>query len=76
MIGPKKLEGLAPRRKLAGLTQAQLAEELGIERSTVAMWETGVSWPSARLLPQIADMLLCGIEELYTEPDSGKETPT
>lgn len=65
---PKKLEGLAPRRKLAGLTQAQLAEVLGVERATVTMWETGVNWPSARVLPLIADLLLCSIDDLYHAP--------
>ncbi len=69
MVMPKKLEGLAPRRRLAGLTQAQLAEELGIERPTLACWETGVNWPSARMLPQIADLLLCSIDELYVDPE-------
>ena len=68
MTTPKKLEGLAPRRKAAGLTQQELADQLGIERATISMWETGASWPSARLLPLIADLLLCGIDELFVAP--------
>ncbi|MBQ6398422.1 MAG: helix-turn-helix transcriptional regulator [Oscillospiraceae bacterium] len=66
---PKKLAGLAPRRKLVGLTQAQLAEALGVERATVTMWELGNNWPSARVLPLIADLLVCSIDELYYEPE-------
>lgn len=65
-----KLEGLQPRRKHAGLTQAELAEALGIERATVGMWETGTSWPSARVLPDLADLLCCSIDELYETPDT------
>ena len=65
---PKKMEGLSPRRKAAGLTQAQVAEALGVERATVGMWETGTSWPSARVLPALADLLCCSIDELYTVP--------
>lgn len=66
---PKKLEGLVPRRKAAGMTQAQLAEAVGVERSALAMWEIGASWPSARLLPALADTLLCSIDELYFAPE-------
>ena len=65
---PKKLEGLAPRRKAAGMTQAQLAEAIGVERPALAMWEIGANWPSARILPALADVLLCTIDELYEAP--------
>lgn len=64
-----KLEGLQPRRKRAGLTQADVAEALGIERATVGMWETGTSWPSARVLPDLAGLLCCSIDELYEAPE-------
>lgn len=67
---PKKLEGLAPRRKAAGMTQAQLAEQIGVERAALAMWEIGANWPSARILPALADVLLCSIDELYWAPET------
>lgn len=69
-----KLEGLQPRRKAAGLTQAEVAEALGIERATVGMWETGTSWPSARVLPDLAGLLCCSIDELYEVPESEEGT--
>ena len=73
---PKKMAGLAPRRKAVGLTQAQLAEALGVERATVTMWELGNSWPSARVLPLIADLLVCSIDELYYAPEAvGADAP-
>ena len=67
---PKKLEGLSPRRRSAGLTQAQLAEQIGVERAALAMWEIGANWPSARILPALADVLLCTVDELYWAPET------
>lgn len=32
-------------REKAGLTQCGLAEKVGVQRSTVAMWETGQRYP-------------------------------
>lgn len=72
MTKPKKLEGLAPRRRAVGLSQQAVANALGIERATVGMWETGASWPSARILPALADLLCCSIDELYTIPEEGE----
>ena len=74
IITPKKLEGLAPRRKAAGLTQTQLAKMIGVERASIATWETGVSWPPARLLPALADIFFCPIDDLYVAPDGDSIT--
>jgi DNA-binding transcriptional regulator YiaG len=38
--------GLRKARVAAGLTRAQLAVSLGVDPSTVARWEDGVSYPS------------------------------
>ena len=70
---PKKLEGLAVRRKAAGMTQAQLAAAIDVERPALAMWEIGASWPSARILPALADVLLCSIDELYEAPEAKED---
>lgn len=67
-----KLEGLRLRRLALKLTQQQLADLLGLERSNVAAWETGRGLPSAALLPKLAEVLHCSIDELYV-PDSGTE---
>ena len=64
------LVGLAPRRKRVGYTQAAFAEALGVDRTRLANWETGLAWPSAAWLPKMADLLCCTIDELYREPDS------
>ena len=65
------LAGLPARRKAAGYTQERLAAELGLSRQSVISWEGGSSWPSAALLPVIADLLLCSIDELYVAPETG-----
>lgn len=55
------------------MTQEQLADSIGVTRGAVGMWEIGKCWPSAALLPQIADLLLCSIDELYTRPENYNE---
>lgn len=73
MTKPKKLEGLAPRRRAVGMSQQAVANALGVQRATVGMWETGSIWPSARVLPALADLLCCSIDELYTAPEEPEE---
>ena len=65
----RTMSGLKYYRRRSGMTQGQLADALGVQRATVAMWENGKSWPSAALLPQMADLLLCSIDDLYSIPD-------
>lgn len=65
------LPGLGPLRKSAGYTQERFAEALGVTRSLLAAWEVGVTWPSSRWLPRIAELLGCTIENLYSE-DGGE----
>lgn len=52
-------------RESAKLTQQEVADALGIQRTTVAMWETGKSMPQASKLPQIAKILGCTVDELF-----------
>lgn len=52
-------------RMSANLTQEQLANVLGVNRSAVAMWESGEALPRADKLPELAKILGCTIDELY-----------
>ena len=74
MTTTKKLEGLAPRRRAVGMSQQAVANALGVERATVGMWETGANWPSARILPALADVLLIvndgASSEMYKQHDT------
>ena len=51
-------------RNAAKLTQDGLAEKLGVDRSTVAKWETGDALPRAGMLPNIASILKCSVDDL------------
>ncbi len=50
-------ERIRERRILIGLSQAQLAADLGVDQSTVAKWETGPNSPRPRALSRLADRL-------------------
>lgn len=56
-------------RKNSGLSQASVAERLGIAPAAVCQWETGKTMPDPRRLSQIAELYGCTIEELL-KPDS------
>lgn len=58
---------IASRRQSKGLTQQNLADELKINRSTVAMWEAGESFPRADKLPILARILGCTINDLFED---------
>jgi transcriptional regulator with XRE-family HTH domain len=68
-------------RKRADLTQCQVAEKLGVDRTTVSKWDIGINLPRAELLPKIAllygcdvsELLSCDAKEPYAESIQGKE---
>lgn len=63
--------GFRNARMSANLTQSDVATRLNVSRTTVAMWETGKSMPRAELLPKIADILGCTVDELLREEAEG-----
>lgn len=52
-------------RLARAMTQAQLAEKLGVQYQTISKWETSVSAPDAAMLPAIADTFGVTIDELF-----------
>ena len=56
--------GLKKMREKNGMSQKDLAEELGVDQSAVCLWETGKTLPRAKLLPKIANILGCTTDEL------------
>lgn len=50
-----------------GITQKDLATKLGVDQSTISLWESGKTAPRASLLPQIAKICKCTIDELLME---------
>lgn len=55
------------------LTQAELATNLGVSQNTVSQWETGVRNPNIKLLPRIADILGCTVDELLRKDSSSDD---
>ncbi|HET9326422.1 MAG TPA: helix-turn-helix transcriptional regulator [Candidatus Eisenbacteria bacterium] len=53
---PKPAERRA-LREAAGLTQRELADTMGVDRTTVAHWESGRHTPNGKLLDAYVDAL-------------------
>ena len=53
-------------RSLKRISQKDLAEEIGVSQSAVSQWESGQAFPSSDKLPQIAKILGCSIDDLFT----------
>lgn len=62
---------LAGARKAAGLTQVQLAEQLGIAQQTLAHYEGGKLRVAVALLPHIGRALGVSVEELIGDDAAG-----
>ena len=60
------------RRLLSEIpTQREVAEALGIKSSAVSKWENGLAKPRASLLPSIAKLYNCTIDELLNDDTVG-----
>lgn len=57
-------------RKGKGLTQEQLAEQMGVSVMTMRRWEWGQASPNAKLLSDLADKLGTTTEELLKSTDN------
>jgi transcriptional regulator with XRE-family HTH domain len=61
---------LRTARRGAGMTQRQLAEQLGVESITVSRWERGVTTPSLPRLRRIAELTETTVSDLVRTPDA------
>ena len=61
---------IAKQRVASGLTQEQVAEELGIGLEAVSRMERGVVIPTVVRLFELADIFECGAADLLTEASS------
>lgn len=59
---------LKPLRLAAGLTQAELADRIGVSRKTINTIENGVFVPSTVLALRIAKVLGCRVEDIFSLP--------
>ena len=51
-------------RKEKGITQEQLAEQLGVARRTVSRWETGSNMPDLDVLVELSDFYAVDLREI------------
>lgn len=63
---------LASKRKEAGLTQADVADLLGIDRNTYRNIETGATMVINPHLPKLCEILKCSVEELILGYDPSR----
>lgn len=57
---------LAEARRAAGLTQAQLAETLGVSDRSISRWENGVTMPDVSLFVPLCDALGITLDEFFS----------
>ena len=61
---------IAAQRKLAGLTQAGLAEQLNYSDKAVSKWERGESMPDILTLIQLSDLFAISVNDLLADPNA------
>ena len=52
-------------RLLRGMTQREIAEKLGIEQSTISLYETGERMPNAAMAAKIASTLGVSFNDIF-----------
>ncbi|MBQ9228724.1 MAG: helix-turn-helix transcriptional regulator [Eubacterium sp.] len=57
---------IASCRKEQGMTQAALAEKLGISDRAVSKWETGKSMPDSSIMLELCELLRINVNELLS----------
>ena len=58
-------ENIKKYREEAGLTQAELAEKIGYDRTLILRWEQGTREPFVRKVRAIANVLNVDVAKLY-----------
>ena len=58
-------EKLKSYRYDKSITQQQLADMLGITAQSVSKWEREECWPDIALLPVLADIIGCKVDEFF-----------
>lgn len=59
-------------RKKSNMTQAAVADALGVDQTTVSKWEKGEALPRADTLIKLADLFNCTVDELLKRPADNK----
>ena len=77
-IGRQIADNIFRQRKKNGLTQAQLAERVQMEKESISRIESGKITPSLNSLERFADVLGCPVVDLVrsASPDSQTQAET
>lgn len=67
---------VAHLRKKMKISQQQISETLFVDQTTISKYERGLIYPSIELLPKLAEILHCSIEELVLALIETKQTYT
>ncbi len=65
----KLIVNLRAHRTQAKLTQAELADLVGVSRKTINTIENGIFTPSTTLALTLADALDCSVHDLFALPE-------
>jgi len=65
---------IAANRKKLGLTQVQLAEQLGVSNKSVSKWERGVCLPDVSLYQPLCGILDITLTEFFAGETLSEET--
>lgn len=60
-------------RKMQGLTQADLAEAVGVKSATISRYETGEIQLSMEMAIEIANALKCSVADFYPSGSAGSD---
>lgn len=63
------MKGIFRERKKRKLSQEKLAEMIGVNRSTIAKWETDAAYPKAKNLLALSNAFGCRLDDLLTSDD-------
>ena len=63
------LNAIKKARLLAGLTQRELADAVGVTAITVSKWENNVMFPNVKRLKTVADALGTTVEVLIDDKE-------
>lgn len=61
--------GLRSLRKEKGFTQGELAQMIHVDQTAISQWERGVTQPRLKNCLQLAKVLNCQIEDIYSATD-------
>lgn len=63
-------------RKTCKISQIDIAKKLSVKQSCISFWESGKREPSIELIPKLAEILNCSIEEVVLALIESKKSAT